>query len=323
MIGLALLSSGQLSTKMTYHNAGYTLFLMCYLKHKYKQPVVLIDEKKNSKHDYLDYDRFYLTEGANYNGTMNFFGGIQPHFERGLSKVIDRFTSQRHVSFIDLTINLKETVEKRLKCSFLYDIPTEKTDHQEYLIAGDSHSLSLYYPSYGLEKIDGLTLYNLLKDDDSWYRFRDLKEFVLYAGNIDVRFNADRYGGLETMKLLVEGTKDRLFELQKHNVKTFVCDLLPIESEQRKISKSLHHKKTKAKYHGSFQDRLAYVNYFNQHIKDDRLHHITWPFDYNLCLDPFMERSKSVHLAPLRYPHYEYLMTYSGLRPQKTLFDII
>ncbi|MGA1049069.1 MAG: hypothetical protein ACO3UU_13760, partial [Minisyncoccia bacterium] len=100
------------------------------------------------------------------------------------------------------------------------------------LVRGDSHSLSVWKPGFGLDRTDGKTLHGFLKDADSlveeWNQKYD--EVILYFGNIDLRFHLMRQEKpfSSTVDLF-----NRYVEFARKLNNATLVNLLPVEHESR------------------------------------------------------------------------------------------
>ena len=282
------------------HNGGWTLVLKS----------ILDADILTEKDDWNKYEELILSEGINYKeGKFNFFGGVQDSFYIRLNKLND-FKGKVYCinEMIDYNVVCKKRKElKGLSCNKLPEILYTKK-HNNKLILGDSHSVSVYRPGYSIHRIDGKTLNGFLKIGLHNFIKKDTSELVFYAGNIDVRFHIHRFGG---RKAVVDLIRELFVQLQKLNLnKITLVSLLPIEDESRKIPGTGLYKDKP--FFGTKEERTYYVNEFNALLKRGANHYnynlIEWDFNYEdgLSFDE-MESRQSVHLKPKSYKYIKQL----------------
>ena len=187
---------------------------------------------------------------------------------------------------------------------------------KDFLVLGDSHSLSAWHKDAALCRNDGQTLNGAINTGfDHWVKgFGDIKTLRTYFGNIDIRHHICRlYEGSdivsETRALVkryfseLERTKE-LYGIQQIEI----VSALPIENVSRKLPKTGYYKGKP--YWGSWQDRTIAANTFNAICRAlcERLNGYTfieWPKEFSNEageLDfAYMERPQSVHISPEHY----------------------
>lgn len=320
MIGV--LSNPVKSTKS--HNGGWTLAMKSLLSNIFKTDVEVLNEKD----DWNNYDTLVINEGINYKeGKYNFFGGVQEVVKTRLKKMSefkgDLFCINEFIDYSDVCQRRKELIDLR-GLEFKTPNVIDTNGVSSKLILGDSHSLSIYKPGYGISRNDGKTLNGFLNIGLKSYlrevshNFSNtISELVFYAGNIDVRFHFDRFGGLHCIDALIEELEKQLIELELDKIT--LCQLIPIEDESRKIPKSGQYKGQS--FFGSRDIRAKYVKYFNFRLKEmaqrNNFELLKWDFNYDeeLSFDD-MELRQSVHLRPTSYMFANELIQDN----QKTLF---
>ena len=198
-----------------------------------------------------------------------------------------------------------------------------KTIRQEHLgrdfvVFGDSHSLSAWHPEAALSRNDGQTLNGAIKKGfDTWLQpFHDetqIKKLRTYLGNIDIRHHICRIYEPEAQLEATRKLVWRYFE-ELGRVKSLygidqieVVAAIPIENISRKLPKTGYHKGKP--YWGTWEQRSAIVNEFNEYSRllcdhpDYEL--IEWPNHFKNDsgeLDfQYMERPQSVHISPEHY----------------------
>jgi hypothetical protein len=170
------------------------------------------------------------------------------------------------------------------------------------LVRGDSHSLSVWRPGFGLDRTDGKTLFGFLKDADSlvdtWNEKYD--EVVLYFGNIDLRFHLMRQEQpfSATVKLFTQYVE---FAKRLNNVT--LVNLLPVEHESRKLPGTGLY--LKQPYFGTRQERMELWETANKIMNESGLNTIKWPEEWvdqdGTKMFEYMEPKQSVHLKPKYY----------------------
>ena len=302
-IGLAGIVSNP-STAMYSHNAGWTLTLCSIIENHHNVVVDVLNEND----DWNSYDLIYLSEGVNFKGTFNFFGGVQQKQIDRLNKLYNYNGELLSLSgLIDYNVPLK----KRKELSTLdmqLEIPKEVDilKMSDKLVLGDSHSISVFKKGYTISRNDGKTLRGFLKKGIKSYIPNHIKELVFYAGNIDVRFhmfNVNRNGHYTDLCIdLVSRLEKQLLELCLDKI---TCvKLLPIEDESRKIPNT--GKLDGLSFYGSRLDRLSAVLFFNNELehmcKRNNFEILNWDFSYDEALSfDNMEARQSVHLRPSKY----------------------
>lgn len=320
MIGV--LSNPVKSTKS--HNGGWTLAMKSLLSNIFKSDVEVLTEKD----DWNEYNVLIINEGINYKeGKYNFFGGVQEVVKTRLKMISefkgDLFCINEFINYADVCQKRKELIDFR-DLEFRSPNIIDVNGVSSKVILGDSHSLSVYKPGYGIYRNDGKTLNGFLKAGISSYlkeiahNYSDvIEELVFYAGNIDARFHFHRFGGLDCIDPLINKLEKQLLELNLNKIS--VCQLLPIEDEVRKIPKTGQYKGEN--FYGTKEERTKYVKYFNFRLKEmaqrNGFELLTWDFDYDQGLSfDNMELRQSVHLRPTSYMFANELIK----NKQKTLF---
>ena len=191
---------------------------------------------------------------------------------------------------------------------------------RDFLVLGDSHSVSAWHEEASLCRNDGQTLNGAINVGfDQWIQgFADQKEIRklrTYFGNIDIRHHVCRLEETEENQLAV--IKDLVLRYFKEldRVKELygleeieVVATLPIESITRKLPKTGYYKGKP--YWGSWSSRTMVSQEFNRICRGlcDRLSgytFVTWPSKFTSSrgeLDfSYMERPQSVHISPEHY----------------------
>ncbi len=193
---------------------------------------------------------------------------------------------------------------------------------RDYVVLGDSHSLSAWHEDAGLCRNDGQTLNGAInKGLDAWLQsFAEkgsaLKKVRFYFGNIDIRHHICRLHP-DNNADQIDAKKDlviRYFkELQRIGDKYQIDEIeivaaLPIENESRKLPKTGYYKGQA--FWGSWKERTAVVTEFNRVceglcVRLEGMTFIKWPKHFvneQGELDfQYMERPQSVHISPEHY----------------------
>jgi len=188
---------------------------------------------------------------------------------------------------------------------------------RDFLVFGDSHSLSAWNEEAALCRNDGQTLNGAINTGfDQWIeRFDGIKTLRTYFGNIDIRHHVCRlYSGEETQLVAIKELVKRYFhELERVKLKygleqIEIVAALPIENTSRKLPKTGYYKGQP--YWGTWDERMMISLEFNRICRSicDRLTGYTfveWPNEFVNSrgeLDfAFMERPQSVHISPEHY----------------------
>lgn len=301
MVGIV----NNLSTKLSSHNAGWTFVTKSILQDKFDNEIEILDNRC----DFDLYDVLIINEGVNYKeNVFNFFGGVQP---RQIDSLVKLASFKGKLYSVNQKVDYNTLIKKRKELKNLditFEIPevVDLSKLNNKLILGDSHSISIYRPGYGISRNDGKTLHSFLNTGLNNFIDQDCEELIFYAGNIDIRFHVHRFKGESTVFDLVAELKKQLISLKDKGVKVTLTHLLPIEDESRKIPGTGQYKGNN--FNGSKEKRTNYAIYFNRLIdnvaEELDLKVITWDFDYYKGLDfEAMESKQSVHLRPEYYKH--------------------
>ena len=286
------------------HNAGWTKTLKSIVEHYIKNDVDIITEKD----DWNKYDQILLTEGVNFKGSFNFFGGVQQKQIDRLRKLYEYNGSVRSLSGI-LDYNIPMEKRKELKdYNYSFEIPKQidLITLSNKLVLGDSHSISVHKKGHTISRNDGKTLRGFLNKGIKTYVPSSIEELIFYAGNIDIRFHMFNPNRVGNYKNLCEELINRLeIQLKELNLKKVTCvKLIPIEDESRKIPNT--GKLDGNNFYGNREDRLKAVNHFNYLLEKmcnkNNFELLSCDFDYTKPLSfDFMEARQSVHLRPSSY----------------------
>ena len=285
----------------SHHGGGYYHVMMSILKSEHKGELVFNPDPST----WNEYERLYILEGVNYQeNTFNFIGGPQPEHRAKLEAMAN---FKGIVIAVNVPIDLN-VFNKRFGVDHVFPAINCINYAKHYgkdtrkLVRGDSHSLSVWKPGYGLDRTDGKTLFGFLKDADSlvneWNEKYD--EVILYFGNIDLRFHLMRQDNpAEATGQLFR----RYVEFAKKLNNATLVNLLPVENESRKLpGTGLYLKKP---FFGTRQERMILRDTANRIMNHSGLNTLQWPDEWidedGMKMFEYMEPKQSVHLKPKYY----------------------
>ena len=252
-----------------------------------------------------EYERLYILEGVNYQeNTFNFIGGPQPE-HRAKLEAMAKFKGLAIAVNIPIDLNVfnkRFGIDHQFTTINTIEFAKLHGDTTRKLVRGDSHSLSVWKPGFGLDRTDGKTLFGFLKDADSliekWNGKYD--ETVTYFGNIDLRFHLMRQSDpKEATKELFSRYVD--FSLRLNN--NTIVGLLPVENESRKLPGTGLY--LKQPFFGSRQERMELREIAHDIIKTSGCKYYIWPDEWvdqdGTKMFEYMEPKQSVHLKPKYY----------------------
>jgi hypothetical protein len=252
-----------------------------------------------------EYERLYILEGVNYQeNVFNFIGGPQSEHKAKLEAMANYKGLAIAVNVpIDLNVfNKRFNIDHQFTAINCIDFARLHANNTKKLVRGDSHSLSVWKPGFGLDRTDGKTLFGFLKDADSlieeWNQKYD--EVVLYFGNIDIRFHLMRQDNpAEAVGDLIR----RYVEFAKKLNNATLVNLLPVEHESRKLPGTGLY--LKQPYFGTRQERARLVDTANRIMNNSGLKTLQWPNEWidedGMKMFEYMEPKQSVHLKPKYY----------------------
>ena len=286
----------------SHHGGGYYHVMMSILKSEH----IIGDLDVNpDPSTWNEYERLYILEGVNYQeNVFNFIGGPQPEHRAKLEAMANYKGLAIAVNVpIDLNMfNKRFGIDHQFTAINTIEFARLHGNTTRKLVRGDSHSLSVWKPGFGLDRTDGKTLHGFLKDADSlveeWNQKYD--EVILYFGNIDLRFHLMRQEKpfSSTVDLF-----NRYVEFAiKLNSATLV-NLLPVEHESRKLPGTGLY--LKQKYFGSRSERMELWETANKIMNESGLNTLKWPSEWvdedGMKMFEYMEPKQSVHLKPKYY----------------------
>ena len=300
-----------------------------------RQTGVDIDVNWSGKiEDHNQYDAMYVYHGNDWSGSMNVFGGVKgfpyafntrnfskfkgkvyslaidfPPYHEMIQERIDKAKEKGNEiqeEWLDVDIdNLKRMYETAETIKWPSTSPN--------LVIGDSHSICMYRPGWMVNSVpfktlngalnDGLQTYIEMVGNVDWF-----KTVECYFGNIDIRHHLCRIEGdrLENTKALADRYITAVESLPIEDVAIY--ELLPIEDESRKLTKSGYYKDKP--FWGSWEERNECRLLFREQLekKATRAKIIRWVdglTNKNGQLDfDYMEKPQSIHLSREAYPHW-------------------
>lgn len=285
----------------SHHGGGYYHVMMSILKSEHKGELVFNPDPST----WNEYERLYILEGVNYQeNTFNFIGGPQPEHRAKLEAMANYKGIVIAVNVpIDLNVfNKRFGVDHVFPAINCINYAKHYGKDTRKLVRGDSHSLSVWKPGFGLDRTDGKTLFGFLKDADSLVTELNEKydQVVLYFGNIDLRFHLMRQDNpAEATGQLFR----RYVEFAKKLNNATLVNLLPVENESRKIpGTGLYLKKP---FFGTRQERMVLRDTANRIMNHSGLNTLQWPDEWidddGMKMFEYMEPKQSVHLKPKYY----------------------
>jgi hypothetical protein len=288
-------------SSQSHHGGGYYHVMLNILKSEHPGDLDVNPDPSI----WNEYERLYILEGVNYQeNVFNFIGGPQPEHRAKLEAMANYKGLAIAVNVpIDLNVfNKRFNIDHQFTAINCIDFARLHANSTKKLVRGDSHSLSIWRPGFGLDRTDGKTLFGFLKDADSlieeWNQKYD--EVVLYFGNIDIRFHLMRQDNpAEAIGDLIR----RYVEFAKKLNNATLVNLLPVEHESRKLPGTGLY--LKQPYFGTRQERSRLVDTANRIMNNSGLKTLQWPNEWidedGMKMFEYMEPKQSVHLKPKYY----------------------
>jgi hypothetical protein len=288
-------------SSQSHHGGGYYHVMLNILKSEHPGDLDINPDPST----WNEYERLYILEGVNYQeNTFNFIGGPQPEHKAKLEAMANYKGLAIAVNVpIDLNVfNKRFNIDHQFTAINCIDFARLHANSTRKLVRGDSHSLSVWKPGFGLDRTDGKTLFGFLKDADSlvdqWNEKYD--EVVLYFGNIDIRFHLMRQ---ENPAEAVGDLIRRYIEFARKLNNATLVNLLPVEHESRKLPGTGLY--LKQPYFGTRQERARLVDTANRIMNNSGLKTLQWPNEWidedGMKMFEYMEPKQSVHLKPKYY----------------------
>ena len=291
-----------IGSSQSHHGGGYYHVMTSILKSEH----IVGDLDVNPDPSiWNEYERLYILEGVNYQeNVFNFIGGPQPEHRAKLEAMANYKGLAIAVNVpIDLNVfNKRFNIDHQFTAINCIDFAKLHGGVTRKLVRGDSHSLSVWRPGFGLDRTDGKTLHGFLKDADSLVEEWNSKydEVVLYFGNIDLRFHLMRQ---ENPKAAVGELFRRYVEFAKKLNNATLVNLLPVEHESRKLPGTGLY--LKQPYFGTRQERADLRDTANRILNNSGVKTLQWPDEWidedGMKMFEYMEAKQSVHLKPKYY----------------------
>jgi hypothetical protein len=291
-----------IGSSQSHHGGGYYHVMTSILKSEHIVGDLDINPDPST---WNEYERLYILEGVNYQeNVFNFIGGPQPEHRAKLEAMANYKGLPIAVNVpIDLNVfNKRFNIDHQFTTINCIDFAKLHGGVTRKLVRGDSHSLSVWRPGFGLDRTDGKTLHGFLKDADSLVEEWNSKydEVVLYFGNIDLRFHLMRQ---ENPKAAVGELFRRYVEFAKKLNNATLVNLLPVEHESRKLPGTGLY--LKQPYFGTRQERADLRDTANRILNNSGLKTLQWPDQWidedGMKMFEYMEAKQSVHLKPKYY----------------------
>lgn len=285
----------------SHHGGGYYHIMLSILRSQNPGELTVNPDPST----WNEYERLYILEGVNYQeNTFNFIGGPQPEHKAKLEAMANYKGLAIAVNVpIDLNVfNKRFNVDHTFTAINCINYARHYGKDTRKLVRGDSHSLSVWRPGFGLERTDGKTLFGFLKTADSLVRDWNEKydETVTYFSNIDIRFHLMRQDNPE------QATRDlfnQYIEFSSKLNNNTIVEPLPIEHESRKLPGTGLYKGQK--YFGTRLERMHLRQIAIDSIRQSGQKYISWPEEWidedGTKMFEYMEPKQSVHLKPKYY----------------------
>ena len=156
-----------IGSSQSHHGGGYYHVMTSILKSEHIVGDLDINPDPST---WNEYERLYILEGVNYQeNVFNFIGGPQPEHRAKLEAMANYKGLAIAVNVpIDLNVfNKRFNIDHQFTAINCIDFAKLHGGVTRKLVRGDSHSLSVWRPGFGLDRTDGKTLHGFLKDADS------------------------------------------------------------------------------------------------------------------------------------------------------------
>ncbi len=307
-----------ITTRPGSHKGGWARLLKCQLKNIGYDNVKILDNRDSL----LNYDTIIFDLGAEYSGALNLFGGLDAKVFKRLQQ-LEQFKGQLYSWRNELPdINILES--RRTNAStcnefcqtdqgFLGRVSeilseTSKFDHvyeTKSLLIGDSHTPSVWDPSFMIERRDGRTLEGMVLNktvEKYLTKLPNVTNVLVHCSSIDIRHHACRQDAPATYIMSLAQTL--VSQLNNLGLSYNIVETVGIEDESRELPKTGYFKGTP--FYGSWTERNALRQYFNGvlnlWLKGNQIKFPEHFFDFEgkLRMD-VMEIPQSVHLSPEYY----------------------
>lgn len=290
------------STSMNHHGGGYSSIMVKMIKDSCKQVEFTVNPEPKT---WNDYDYLCILEGVNYQENMfNFIGGPQPEHIEKLKAILEYkkpiYCINKIIDFNKFNTRFK--LEGNFPVAELKDLAVKYGEKNKKTVIGDSHSLSVWSPGFGLNRTDGKTLFGFLKNADYNELNSKYNETITYFSNIDIRFHLMRQPDPKqaTIELF-----NRYINFSSKLNNNIIVEPLPIEHESRKLpGTGLYNGE---KYFGSRLERMELRSIAIDIIRKSGQKFISWPDNWvdddGMNMFDYMEAKQSVHLRPKFYKY--------------------
>jgi hypothetical protein len=269
-----------------------------------------------------EYEVVYIDHGANFNGSLNLFGGLTEDVYRKFNNLM----CANEVMSLDIKMpDYGEMFKKRLNAKstshfiteswcnkvseFCQSIETLCHKNVDYtgITIGDSHSIAFSKKGDLINKMDGKTMYSQLIMPMHKYlnniNLSKLKRITMCFGSIDIRHHIIRLN-TDVTKLVMPYIAQCQVLQDTFNIPVEIAAPVPVEYEGRRIPKSGFY--DHQPFHGTIKQRQNITAMTIKLLKDNFNKVVTPPMDWYF-MDPEeyaktkMELNSSVHIAPINY----------------------
>lgn len=309
---------GKLTDSEYSHKNGWAMMRACQLSDCLGKEVKVLRGES-----WDDFETVFLYHGMEFQGSLNLFGGATEESAKFYERIA---TTKAGMISLDIPMpDYGELCKGRMgscddywknvdwdavsaKCKIIPD--TRNPLITDKLVIGDSHAFSVYQRGYNVIRKDARTLRGVLKKTlrkemvDHGIDPATINTLTTYYGNIDIRHHLMRETNpMAEIDLILAEYEKQLKELNIRNIE-IVCPL-PVEDESRRLPKTGYFKDTP--FYGSQEKRAELVNYMTHKIIDicnrNKWKAFQWPNEWytispKAYMETYMERPKSVHLAP-------------------------
>lgn len=285
----------------SHHGGGYYLIMRRLLKDHLPDVDLAVNPSPST---WNEYETLFILEGVNYQeNVFNFIGGPQPEHRVKMEAIKNYAGKIINVNVpLDLNaFNKRFGIDHIFPPLFTTNFAEVYGETQRKTVIGDSHSLSVWRPGFGLNRTDGKTLYGFLKTANAAELNEKYDETVLYFGNIDLRFHLMRQPNpTSATKDLFNRYIDFCLKLKNPTI----VGLLPVENESRKLPGTGLYKGEK--FFGTREARMELREIANSIMRDTYgVKFLDWPSDWvdedGTKMFEYMEPKQSVHLKPKYY----------------------
>lgn len=282
-IGITNLLSN-ITTRDGSHKGGWARLLKCQITNMgYKNVKILTNKDSLNSFDVIVFDL-----GAEYSGALNMFGGLDEKVYKRLTEIKDFpgpiYSWKNDVPSVTSLESRRKNVStcQQFKDSdpdFLQKVQLKLDRCQTFrhayvtsaLLIGDSHTPSVWDPSYMIERQDGRTLFGALKESVISELVQKLnpETVMIHMSSIDVRHHLMRQPDpVQSTVQLVMGLVNQLTPLWSFfNVKKIiVSQTMGIEDESRELPKTGFYKGTP--FFGTWQERNTLRSAFNEMLEE-------------------------------------------------------